>query len=140
MDYGIILKNCQLGVGFFPCLLGFSGVLLHKPFLIVISFVILVNVVCLLPLFRKRANLCGFIFVATMAIPVNIYILLNLIDSDLFFYESIFMDLMMGIVYYSVLFSLEQILSGVAVKITRTFYDTIRKKCSPVCENVPQRD
>ena len=140
MDYGIILKNCQLGVGLFPCLLVFSGVLLHKPYLIVISFVILVNVVCLLPLFRKRANLWGFIFVATMAIPVNIYILLNLIDSDLFFYESIFMDLMMGIVYYSVLFSLEQILSGVAVKITRTFYDTIRKKCSPVCENVPKRD
>lgn len=115
MDSRSVLKGVQLGVGLLPLPITIIGLAAHKYLTIGISLVLLALAVNFLPMFRKNANLWAFVFTAAMSIPVNVYAIWLLIDLDLFFYETMFMNILMGILFYCVLFSAEEIIVGSVV-------------------------
>ena len=117
MDSRSFLKRAQLGIGFLPLPITITGLVTHKYSVLVLSLVLLVISVTLLPMFRKNANLWAFVFTAAVSVPLNIYVIRLLIDLDLFLYESTFMNILMGILYYCVLFSVEEVIVGSLVGI-----------------------
>lgn len=119
MDSRSVLRGVQLSIGFLPLPVTIIGLASHKYFALVIALVLLVITVTLLPMFRKNANLWAFVFTAALSVPINIYAILLLSDLDLFFYETMFMNILMGILYYCVLFSTEEIIVGSLVGILK---------------------
>lgn len=122
-----VLKYCQLCVGFLPVFTAILGVLTHKDIVLWLAPFFIVIAACFLPLFRERANLWTFVFVAFLSIPLNIYILSGLQGFDIFFYTYGFMNVMSGIIYYCVLFSAEQIIFGLAAAVLRNILINIKK-------------
>lgn len=119
MDSRSVLRGAQLGIGFLPLPVTIIGLATHKYLALVIAIVLLVIAVTLLPMFRKNANLWAFVFTAAVSVPLNIYAIRLLSGLDLFFYETVFMNILMGILYYCVLFSAEEIIVGSLVGILK---------------------
>lgn len=119
MDSRSVLRGAQLGIGFLPLPVTIIGLATHKYLALFIALMLLVLAVTLLPLFRKNANLWAFVFTAALSVPLNIYSILLLSELDLFFYETRFMNILMGILYYCVLFSAEEIIVGSVVGLIK---------------------
>lgn len=119
MDNRHFLKCIQLGAGILPTAIVTSAVVVNKPLMSILAILILILSASMLPLLKRRANLWAFVFTTIATIPLNIFFITMIDEFGLFFYESAFMSILFGVLYYCVLFSLEQIAIGVTVRLIR---------------------
>ena len=110
----LVLNGCQYGVGMLPAALSFAGVWDRKLCYLMASSVLIVFAACLLPQFRRRANLWTFVFVALWSVPVNIVLCSVIQESDILSFDSGVMTAMLWLLCCCMMFSVEQILFGVA--------------------------
>ena len=110
----LVLKGCQFGVGLLPTALSFAGIWDRKLCYLMASSVLIVFAACLLPLFRRRANLWTFVFVSLWSVPMNAVLFSIMQENDFLSFDSGFMTVMWGLLCCCILFSVEQILFGVA--------------------------
>lgn len=73
----------------------------------------------IIPIFRKRESVWMFIFVIFSTAPFNLYVLRALNDFSSFFDNSFLLGLIECVVYYAIMFSIEEIAMGV---VTRFFW------------------
>lgn len=84
-----------------------AAVLWAASVLAVISFV---------PVFDKHENLWAFLCVALSGIPANILIIVIIMQWDFFSYYDSVLLIFYSIILYSMLFSVEEIVFGIAVR------------------------
>jgi len=82
--------------------------------LFVLAHFIIMGIV---PGFRKRENVWMFILVAVTSIPINIFILLQLNQIDMLFNSLFILGVLRCVLYYSVLFSIEEIIMGIITRL-----------------------
>lgn len=85
MDNRHFLNVVQLGMGGLPVAFSTSYVIIKNPLFCVFTIMIIVISSCFLPLYKRRANLWEFVFIAIGAIPINLYLLFIIAEYDLFF-------------------------------------------------------
>ncbi len=119
MDNRTVLNGIQIGIGFIPFAVLNVGFFTQRYIIAVVSLIFCVAAVCLLPLFRKRANLWAFVFLSAASPAINIYIIFMLWNTDLFYENSVVMNLLTAVLYYFILFSVEQIAFGTVIRIIR---------------------
>ena len=120
MDKRFVLNSVQLGISGLPLILSITSLFLRTYVLDIFAAVLIPVVACFFPLFRRRANLWTFVFVALVSLPVNIRIITKLKILDIFLYDSVFMNILQGILAFCILFSIEQIFLGVIVAMIRS--------------------
>ncbi len=108
----------------------FSLIAVLKHFWLLFAVFILTSfiVVGVAPVCKRRENLWMFISVAVSFIPVNIYLLMLLNEWDLVSSTSWILGGMQCVLYYGIVFSVEQIVMGV---ITRAIW---KKQYKPAPE------
>lgn len=96
-----------------------SWVTVHgKSVLLFILFVLAHFIIMgIVPAFRKRENVWMFILVAVTSIPINIFILLQLNRIDMLFNSLFVLGVLRCVLYYSVLFSIEEIIMGLITRL-----------------------
>ncbi len=128
MDKRFVLNSVQLGISIVPILLSVLFLFLHTYLLVIIAGIMIPLVACFAPLFRKRANLWTFVFVSAVSVPINIRTVFALRNTDLiFFYDTLFMNILQGILVFCIMFSVEQIIMGVIVAVIRDIRAAVNK-------------
>ena len=69
------------------------------------------------PAFRGYENVWMFIFVGISSIPLNVYVLTLMNDHELIFEPMFVLGILRCILYYSVLFSIEEIIMGIVTRL-----------------------
>jgi len=80
---------------------------------ILAHFVILKVVTC----FKKHESLWMFVLVAVTSIPINIYVLIQLHRLDMLFDSFFILGIFRCVLYYCILFSIEEIVMGVITRL-----------------------
>ncbi len=100
-----------------PLLLGIAAVLVGSPFLYFLLF-LSHFLLMLVPLFKGRENLWMFVTVALSAVPVNVKLLLFLGEfGGVFFPALLPFAILRGVLYYCILFAVEEIIMGVITRL-----------------------
>lgn len=100
-----------------PLLLGIAAVLVGSPFLYFLLF-LSHFLLMLVPLFNGRENLWMFVTVALSAVPVNVKLLLSLGEFGGVFFPSLLpFAILRGVLYYCILFAMEEIIMGVITRL-----------------------
>lgn len=100
-----------------PAALSLASVIKHSVILFVILIVTHFIILKFIPVFKGYESVWMFIFVSISSIPLNVYIL-SLINEWGFLFDTIlFLGILRTVLYYAVLFSIEQIIMGVVTRI-----------------------
>lgn len=100
-----------------PAALSLASVIKHSVILFVILIVTHFIILKFIPVFKGYESVWMFIFVSISSIPLNVYIL-SLINEWGFLFDTIlFLGILRAVLYYAVLFSIEQIIMGVVTRI-----------------------
>lgn len=73
-------------------------------------------VISFVPVFDKRENLWAFLCVALSGIPANVYLVIIIMEWDFFSFVEGFLAFLFPILLYALLFSIEEIVFGVAIR------------------------
>ena len=96
-----------------------SAVAVLRSSAVVFGIMILAHFIIIgaVPAFRRRESIWMFIVVALSSVPLNVYILTLLNGLGFIFGISAFLGILRCILYYSILFSVEQLIMGVITRI-----------------------
>lgn len=100
-----------------PAVLSIMTVLKHSVILFVLLVIIHFVILRIVPAFKGRENLWMFIFVAISSVPLNIYILTFVNEWELLFGTIFVLGILKCILYYVILFSVEEIIFGVITRL-----------------------
>jgi len=100
-----------------PAVLSVMTVVKHSVILFALLVVIHFIILRIVPAFKGRENLWMFIFVAISSIPLNIYILTLVNEWELLFGTIFVLGILRCILYYAILFSVEEIIMGVITRL-----------------------
>lgn len=73
-------------------------------------------VISFVPVFDKRENLWAFLCVALSGIPANVYLVIIIMEWEFFGFVEGFLAFLFPILLYALLFSIEEIVFGVAIR------------------------
>lgn len=100
-----------------PLALGIATFFMESPVLYLVLF-LSHFLLMLVPLFKGRENLWMFATVALSAIPVNVKLILFLEKFGGVFFPSLLpFALLRGVLYYCILFAVEEIIMGVITRL-----------------------
>lgn len=100
-----------------PAVLSLITVLKHSVVLLVLLIISHFIIIKFVPLFKGKENVWMFVFVAISSIPINFYIMLLLNEWDLLFTSFFALGVLRCILYYLVLFSMEEIIMGITTRV-----------------------
>lgn len=100
-----------------PAVLSLITVLKHSVVLLVLLIISHFIIIKFVPVFKGKENVWMFVFVAISSIPINFYIMLLLNEWDLLFTSFFALGVLRCILYYLVLFSMEEIIMGITTRV-----------------------
>lgn len=100
-----------------PAVLSLITVLKHSVVLLVLLIISHFIIIKFVPVFKEKENVWMFVFVAISSIPINFYIMLLLNEWDLLFTSFFALGVLRCILYYLVLFSMEEIIMGITTRV-----------------------
>lgn len=100
-----------------PAVLSLITVLKHSVVLLVLLIISHFIIIKFVPVFKGKENVWMFVFVAISSIPINFYIMLLLNEWDLLFTSFFALGVLRCILYYLVLFSMEEIIMGITTRM-----------------------
>ena len=100
-----------------PAVLSLITVLKHSVVLLVLMIISHFIIIKFVPVFKGKENVWMFVFVAISSIPINFYIMLLLNEWDLLFTSFFALGVLRCILYYLVLFSMEEIIMGITTRV-----------------------
>jgi len=100
-----------------PAVLSLITVLKHSVVLLVLLIISHFIIIKFVPVFKGKENVWMFVFVAISSIPINFYIMLLLNKWDLLFTSFFALGVLRCILYYLVLFSMEEIIMGITTRV-----------------------
>lgn len=102
---------------FIPAALSITAVLKNSLLLFALVFLAHFIIIKITPAFKRRENVWMFVMVAISSIPLNLLILFYMNDFGMLFDSMFILGVFRCILYYAILFSMEQIIMGVLSRI-----------------------
>jgi len=100
-----------------PAVLSCVGVLSKSVWLIVMAFFMHFVVLKLAPVCRGRENVWMFIMVIISSVPINVYLLVFMGVNNMLFDSIFVLGLFRCVLYYAMLFSVEELILGLVTRV-----------------------
>lgn len=108
------IKRVMFAVGILV-ILSLISIIKHSAALFVLYVFAHFLVLKIFPVFRRCENIWMFVIVAFSTIPVNVYLIILLKETGLF-YSFFFLNVLKGILCYIMLFCIEEIFMGIVTR------------------------
>lgn len=100
-----------------PIVLSWITVVEKSVFIFIIFILAHFIIMRVIPGFKRRENVWMFILVAVTSIPINIFILMQLSRVEMLFNSLFVLGVLRCVLYYCVLFSIEEIVMGILTRL-----------------------
>lgn len=107
------------GIGLITIPIALSWVAVFNRSIVLLFFFVLAHFVVMkvVKCFKGRESLWMFVLVAVTSVPINIYVLIQLHKLDMIFDSFFILGIFRCVLYYCILFSIEEIVMGVITRL-----------------------